>query len=179
MPKLETLRFGTLEYNAEDVICLPDGLVGMSNLRNWLMLEMGDDVPMKWFQLLDRGDFGFPVSQGYLFHDNYEIPLVQATLDKLGNQDPDHLTSVVITTIHAGGDRVTGNLLAPLLIDTETRRGVQLTLDDDRFGLQQEINYFKFGLAVQSQTTDDAFPGSVTAEAMCGNGANKREPAGV
>ncbi len=66
MPNFRTVRFGELDYRNEDVIHLPEGLVGMPQLRNWLILEMGDDVPMKWFQSLDRGDFGFPVSQAIL-----------------------------------------------------------------------------------------------------------------
>ena len=79
MPKFTTVRFGDLDYRQDDVIHLPEGLVGMPDLRNWLMLEMGDELPMKWFQSLDRGDFGFPVTQAYLFHDEYEFPVGEPT----------------------------------------------------------------------------------------------------
>jgi flagellar assembly factor FliW len=179
MPNFRTVRFGELDYRDEDVIHLPEGLVGMPQLRNWLILEMGDDVPMKWFQSLDRGDFGFPVSQAYLFHDDYEFPLSSATGTRLGNQHPDDIATLIITTIHAGGDKVTGNLLAPLVIDTETRRGVQLTLDDTSYGIQQEINYFKFGLAVNSETAEDTETVNNTADAMVENGAQIPETVGV
>ena len=179
MPNFRTVRFGELDYRDEDVIHLPEGLVGMPQLRNWLILEMGDDVPMKWFQSLDRGDFGFPVSQAYLFHDDYEFPLSYATRTRLGNQQPDDIATLIITTIHAGGDKVTGNLLAPLVIDTETRRGVQLTLDDTSYGIQQEINYFKFGLAVNSETAEDTETVNNTADAMVENGAQIPETVGV
>ena len=154
MPNFRTVRFGDLEYRNEDVVLLPEGLVGMPHLRSWLILEMGDNVPMKWFQSLDRGDFGFPVSEAYLFHDQYEFPLGKPTRERLGNRDPENIVTMVITTIHAGGDKVTGNLMAPLVIDSETRRGTQLTLDSSEYGVQQEINYFKFGLAVNSETAE-------------------------
>ena len=179
MPNFRTVRFGELDYRNEDVIHLPEGLVGMPQLRNWLILEMGDDVPMKWFQSLDRGDFGFPVSQAYLFHDDYEFALSVPTRTRLGNQHQDDIATLIITTIHAGGDKVTGNLLAPLVIDTETRRGVQLTLEDASYGIQQEINYFKFGLAVNSETAEDAGTVKDTADAMVVNGEQIPETAGV
>ncbi len=179
MPNFSTVRFGKLTYREEDIITLPDGLVGMPDLRHWLILEMGDDMPMKWFQSLDRGDFGFPVSQAYLFQDDYEVPLGQHTRRHLDNRSPDDLATLIITTIHPGGERVTGNLLAPLLLDTESRRGVQLTLDDERYGLRQEINYFKFGLAVKSETTEDGATADEAVDAMCGNGEPTPEPAGV
>jgi len=179
MPSFKTVRFGELSYNDENVIFLPEGIVGMSALQKWLMLDMGDDVPLKWFQSLDRGDFGFPVSEAYLFEDDYQVPLAKSTLERLCTADVDDLTALIITTIHPGGDRVTGNLLAPLLIDIVSRRGLQLALDDERYTLQREIDYFKFGLAVGRQTEQDGSPDSESAEAMCGNGMNIREPAGV
>jgi flagellar assembly factor FliW len=158
MPKFTTVRFGELEYNARDEIFLPDGLVGMASLKRWLILDMGEELPMKFFQSLDRGDFGFPITQPYFYHDEYEVKLSRNVRDQLGNQEADNLTTLIITTVHPGGNMVTGNLLAPLIIDAETRRGVQLTLDDEKFGIRQEINYFKFGLAVQSEASDNVAP---------------------
>lgn len=160
MPKFRTVRFGELQYLEKDVIHLPEGLVGMPNLRNWLILEMGEEMPMKWFQSLDRGDFGFPVTQPYLFSDDFEIELTAAMVNRLGNKEKDNIAVLVITTVHPGGTRVTGNLLAPLIIDTDTRRGLQMTLDDGKYGVRQEINYFKFGLAVKSDSSDNAESGS-------------------
>ena len=151
----------------------------MPDLCNWLILEMGDDIPMKWFQSLDRGDFGFPVSQAFLFHDEYDYPLSQPTRAGLGNKTPDDIATLIITTIHPGGAKVTGNLMAPLLIDTETRRGAQLTLDNPEYSTRQEINYFKFGLAVNSETAEDADITADAAEAMVENGETIPEPAGV
>lgn len=155
MPKFRTVRFGELDYDQGDLIHLTEGLVGMPNLKNWLILEMGDDVPMKWFQSLDRGDFGFPIAQPYLFHDDYEVSVQGGTLEKLGTAQDEDLVVLIITTVHPGGTKVTGNMLAPLVIDTETRRGVQLALDKSEYGMRQEINYFKFGLAVQSESAEN------------------------
>lgn len=158
MPKFRTVRFGELEYDPADEIILPEGLVGMANLKRWIILDMGDDLPMKFFQSLDRGDFGFPVSQPYLFRDEYDYHVPGGALKTLGNTAPENLTTLIITTVHPGGTKVTGNLVAPLVVDAETRRGIQLTLDDDQFDIRQEINYFKFGLAVQGDASDNGAP---------------------
>ena len=155
MPSFETLRFGDLAYRDEDIIRLPEGLLGMPDLRRWLILDMGDDVPLKWFQSLDRADFGFPVTEPYFYHDDYAVDVPDATRRSLGTRATEDLTTLIITTIHEGGEQVTGNLVAPLVLDTETRRGTQLILDSDRYSLRQDINYLKFGLAVTSDTSDN------------------------
>ena len=178
MPKFRTVQFGELQYKDGDVIHLPEGLVGMPALRNWLILDMGDDMPMRWFQSLDRGDFGFPITQPYLFQDEYEIDLTQSARNRLGNKQEDDLATLIITTVHPGGTQVTGNLLAPLVIDTETRRGLQFTQDDTKHSVRQEINYLKFGLAVNSDSDDNGSTGEdVTASEN--NTAETTEPAGV
>lgn len=183
MPKFMTVRFGEFEYREEDVIHLVEGLVGMPDLRSWIILEMGDDVPMKWFQSLERGDFGFPVAQPYLFHDDYEVKVGAGTKVKLNTQNPENLATLIITTVHPGGAKVTGNMLAPLVIDTESRFGCQLTIDDAKFSMRQEINYFKFGLAVESEASDNEqevnTEESAQAEASGNSTEFAREPAGV
>ncbi|MCB1183267.1 flagellar assembly protein FliW [bacterium] len=179
MPKFTTVRFGDLDYRQDDVIHLPEGLVGMPDLRNWLMLEMGDELPMKWFQSLDRGDFGFPVTQAYLFHDEYEFPVGEPTRRRLGNASLDDLATLIITTIHPGGDKVTGNLMAPLIVDSNTRRGAQLTLDTEDYSLRQEINYFKFGLAVGGESAENADTEQVSADTAAATGQEKPETVGV
>ena len=155
MPSFRTVRFGDLDYRDEDIICLPDGLLGMPTLNRWLILEMGDDVPMKWLQSLDRADFGFPVTEPYFFQDDYAVEVPDAVRRRLDTRATEDLTTLIITTIHPGGEKVTGNLVAPLVVDTETRRGIQLVLDAENHSLRQDINYLKFGLAVQSESLDN------------------------
>ncbi len=179
MPKFTTVRFGEFEYGEEDVIHLADGLVGMPNLQNWIILEMGDEVPMKWFQSLDRGDFGFPVTQPYMFHDDYEVKLGASIQTALGAKNAEDLATLIITTVHAGGAKVTGNMLAPLVVNPETKQGCQLTMDDARFSMRQEINYFKFGLAVKSDAADNEIESNTEKSAQAENQAKAMEPAGV
>ncbi len=191
MPKFRTVRFGELEYDSQDEIHLPEGLVGMVNLKRWLILDMGDDMPMKFFQSLDREDFGFPVTQPYFYHDEYDPKIPQGARKTIANKSDENLTTLIITTVHPGGTMVTGNLVAPLVIDSDSRKGIQLTLDNEKFGLRQEINYFKFGLAVQPEALDNELPesqeqGSSVADneeseeqAQAKAGAQNSEPVGV
>jgi flagellar assembly factor FliW len=155
MPKIKTVRFGELVYRDADVIRLPEGLVGMPDLCNWLVLEMGDDLPMKWFQSLDRGDFGFPVSQPAFFADSYDLPISPEAHPALTGDVGQWMAILIITTIYPGGTRITGNLLAPLVINVDTRQGCQLVLSDPSLSVQQEMNYLKFGLAVDAQSSEN------------------------
>jgi flagellar assembly factor FliW len=171
MPSFETTRFGVLTYESDDVITLPEGLIGLPQLRRWLMLDLDDDMPMRWLQSLDRPDFGVPVMPPVFFAEEYEIGGTRTVARKLGAaeaSEPEFVT-LIIATVHPGGERITGNLRAPLVMDVATRTGVQLALEDDRLSTREEIDYFKFGLAVAEPSQDNDSQETEAAE--------EREPA--
>jgi flagellar assembly factor FliW len=168
MPSFKTVRFGDLDYRDGDVITLPEGLLGMPTLQRWLMLEMGENVPMQWFQSLDRADFGFPVCPPHFFRDDYAVDVPASLAEHLGGGSAEDLVTLIITTVHPGGERVTGNLLAPMVIDSVSRHGAQVVQESDEYGIRQEIDYLKFGLAVNSGAVDN---GHAT------EGSTGREPA--
>lgn len=181
MPSFKTVRFGNLDYRDDDIVTLPEGLLGMPTLQRWLILEMGDDVPMKWFQSLDRADFGFPVCQPEFFLDTYAADVPRNVRERMGSGAPEDLVTLIITTVHPGGERVTGNLLAPMVIDTSTRCGAQLVQDSDEYGIRQEIDYLKFGLAVNSRSADngDGIESSADHDPAVTEGSETQESVGV
>lgn len=155
MPSFETMRFGVLDYEAENVIELPDGLIGLPELQRWLLLDMDGTLPMRWLQSLDRPDFGLPVMPPVFFAEEYEIEsstTVQRCLSAAGEPE---LVTLIIATVHPGGELITGNLRAPLVVDVATRQGAQIALEDDRLSTRHEIDYFKFGLAVAGECAEN------------------------
>lgn len=173
MATFETTRFGILEYDAADVIEISDGLIGLPSLQRWLLLDMDDNLPMRWLQSLDRPDFGVPVMPPVFFDAEFEIASTTTVRRKLSTAQAPDLVTLIIATVHAGGEKITGNLRAPLLIDTVTRKGAQLALEDDRLSTRMEIDYFKFGLAVTGESaendaleTNDAAPVAQASHAV-------------
>ncbi len=73
----------------------------------------------------------------------------------MANEGDAELVTLIIATVHPGGERITGNLRAPLVLDIATRRGAQIALDDDRLSTRQDIDYFKFGLAVAGEAVEN------------------------
>ena len=180
MPTVTTKRFGEVAYRSGDVVHLPNGLVGLPALRRWLVLDTGSGTPLRWFQSLDRGDFAFPVLPPEYYAEDCRIGGGWPGLP--ADDDPAGRWTLIITTVHPGGGVLTGNLLAPLVIDKASRRGVQVTLDDERYGVRHEIDYVKFGLA---ENTDSSDNGGAAGSARGGKAVvpeaavETPEPAGV
>ncbi len=167
MHSFKTARFGELSYADRDLITLPGGLVGLPHLRQWILLDMGDGLPLKWLQSVNDGNFGLPVTTPDFYDQDYAPRLPEETLRGMGGSVAEMVT-LIITTVYPGGERLTGNLAAPLVVQPATRRGAQVVLDDQRWPLQQEMDYVRFGLAAQAGAAVAADPAveliSVTPE---------------
>jgi flagellar assembly factor FliW len=155
MSTLQTTRIGSLEYGEQDVILLTEGLIGLPDLKRWILCDMDGQVPMKWLQSLDREHFCVPVTTPALFRDGYEVILPQAVCADLGGGRAEDYVVLIIATVHPGGERITGNLAAPLVVHGGTRRGVQLALEEPSLSMQEEIDYLKFGLAVSREGAEN------------------------
>ncbi len=150
MNSFHSTRFGDLDYREDRVITLDEGLVGLPRLRRWIVLDMDRDLPLKWLQSLDDPAFGLPVLSPDFYAAEAIVEEVGDAAARLGVAGGEDLAILIITTVHAGGTRLTGNLAAPLVVHAGTRRGAQVVLDDRRWPLRQEIDYARFGLAVQA-----------------------------
>lgn len=180
MPTCHTKRFGDVSYRSEDVIHLPAGVVGLPALRRWLLLEPAAFAPLRWLQSLDRPGFGFPVAAAALYGEAYA-----RSHDWCALVDWDRAVTpevLVVTTVQPDGTTITGNLLAPLVVDVRSGRGLQIVLDNGEYGVCHPIDYVKFGLAETSRSSDN--------DGAAGNGRGRRdadaeaavetpEPAGV
>jgi flagellar assembly factor FliW len=131
--KIKTLRFGQLEIDPQTVVTLPEGLVGLSDLKRFCLVETSPDRPLKWFQALDDPGLAFVIANPYLFCPDYSFEVSDEDLSFLGIESPEEVAIFVLLTIAGQGREVTANLVAPVVISSRTRKGKQVILNDPRY----------------------------------------------
>ncbi len=159
-----------------------DGLVGLPELKRWILVDMDPPLPMKWLQSLDRVAFRVPVADPGYFHGEYGFEVQAPVLERLGVADPQDLVVMVIATVAVGGDGITGNLSAPLLVNSKNRNGLQMILVDERWNLRHPIDQARFGRAcrdVRSVGVADGRPTAVDKDRIGGYAAGSRETGNV
>lgn len=144
---IENSRVGTVEFEEEDLIRFPSGLVGLSSRRRFLLLDFDEDVPLAWLQCIDDPNFGLPVAEPGIFVPDYQIEASRETLAELEIDSVEEVAILVVTTVHAGGVMVTGNLRAPLLVNTRNRVGRQVVFDRNDLELRALVDPVAFAQA--------------------------------
>ncbi len=146
--RIESERLGALDVDDASVITFPRGLIGLPGRKRFVILEFGEGIPLGWMQCVDDGAFGLPVSDPQIFRPEYRVEASSPDVSDLELESAEDAVILVVTTVGAGGDLMTGNLRAPLLVNTRNRIGQQIVLDGPDAELRVEVDPLAFAQAV-------------------------------
>lgn len=140
---IQTDFYGEVEYSEKDLITIPDGLFGFADLKYYLPLSLneGDDSVIM-LQSTEQCQIAFVlINPGSLCPD-YTPVLTPEDLSCLDASDSGELSYYSICVIRDNYLESTVNLKCPLAINPDTRKGMQLILDDSRYGYRHCLSSF-------------------------------------
>jgi flagellar assembly factor FliW len=111
----ESIRFGTVEIAAEDVIEFPFGLIGLGGLR-YTLLDRNPGSGFLWLHAVDNPALALPVVSPHQFFSTFTLEIAPEDRERTGIEDA--TGAQLYVTIRATPDPadITANLRAPLLI---------------------------------------------------------------
>ncbi|MBI4849270.1 MAG: flagellar assembly protein FliW [Nitrospirae bacterium] len=131
MIKFGTARFGDLEVREEKIITFPEGIVGLPDLKKFILIDH-KDTPLKWLQSLDDPDMAFIVASPEFVAAEFQINLDKTVREYIELENDDDL--VVLVIMRVSGEDVIANFQGPLIVNVSNMRGVQIILDSpDKF----------------------------------------------
>lgn len=136
---IQTTRFGQVEITAEDLFEFPEGLVGFSNLRKFVLLDDPAEEVFAWLQSCERPEIAFPVLEPEFFAANYKFTLTKSDMEALGIKTLDRVKVFCIVTIPENPMDMTANLKAPILINIPDRKARQCVLQDNNLAIREPI----------------------------------------
>lgn len=113
------------------------GLPGFPHARRFALFQHDQDSPFSWLACLDDPELAFVVTDPRLFFPDYAPGIPTRSLEALGSDATGPFDLLAIANL--SGSAPCLNLAAPLVVDAETRRGVQVVLDDERHAISQAL----------------------------------------
>ena len=105
------------------------GLPGFPGERRFALVRWGAfEGPYSLMVDLDDNDVRFLVMPPYVFFPDYVVDLDDAIAAKIHLERPEDCLLLVIVTLGAKPEDATANLLGPIVINLQTREGVQAVL---------------------------------------------------
>ncbi len=136
--KIYTKRFGEIIVRTQDIVTFPDGLVGFSSKRRFVVLKETDG-PFFWMQSLEDPALAFVITNPLIFVPDYRIRIHRSQLQLIELEDLSKGELWVLVSIRHNPLRVSINLQGPVLVNKANRLAVQLVLDSQEYPLRYEI----------------------------------------
>jgi flagellar assembly factor FliW len=125
-------RFGEIEYQEENLLHFPEGLIGFEQLRDFIVMPNEKEGPLFWIQSVEDPQVAFVLTDPTNFFQDYRVVPDQRERQKLQLKEDDEWFSLTVVTVHP--DRqVTLNMAAPILFAPNTNCAIQVILDGTQY----------------------------------------------
>lgn len=135
--QVQTSRFGTVDVSDDRVITFPKGLLGFGNHRRFCLLQPNDDACFFWLQSAEDPELAFVITDPNLFIQEYQVPIRSEQMEDLRLEKLDDAQVFVI--VNKVGEKLTGNLQGPLVVNTVKKVAEQFVLAEKRWTTRHEL----------------------------------------
>ncbi|MFZ9915765.1 MAG: flagellar assembly protein FliW [Phycisphaerales bacterium] len=134
---IQTTRFGPVEIDESRTLEFPAGLLGFSNYKKFALLQPDDNGVFFWLQSTESADLAFVVTDPALWLPDYQANIRKEQMDELGlNETSD---AQVLVIVNKRDNSLTANLQGPLVVNSTTRRAMQLVLAEKKWSTRHEL----------------------------------------
>lgn len=141
--RIQTKWFGKIEIDKDKVITFDRGIIGFDEFKQFTIVydaQKDAQSSTMWLQSLDEVSLALPVIKPELIFEKYDPIVEDELINSLGENIKDAELLVLVTlTVTQDIKEMTCNLKAPIIINVDTMRGVQLIADNDDYMVRYPI----------------------------------------
>ncbi len=138
---VKTKHFGEIELSENKIISFDHGILGFEECRRFTLLYHSEEdrSEISWLQCLDEPDLALPVIHPFLIKNDYNPEIEDELLKPLGKVTEDNLVVLISITVPGDITKMSANLKAPFIINTQTRKGAQLIAENADYEIKYSI----------------------------------------
>jgi flagellar assembly factor FliW len=139
--KIKADQLKGAEIGEGKIISLPGGMPGFVECKRFVIIEREETWPFYVFQCMDDKDLSFFIMNPFLFKPDYEVNLDQVIREMkwLADDHKDIKVHVIVNTTAGIPEKITANLLGPLIINTRNNEAAQLVLHNSPYSHKHPI----------------------------------------
>ena len=136
--KIQTRYFGEVEFEEKRIIEFKEGIPGFKEFKQYIIIE-DPESPFVYLQNVEDGEVSFIIINPYLLKEDYTIDIKDTYISTLGGGTAEQFSVFVIATVMNDLEDATVNLLAPIVVQNETRQGMQVILENTSYTTKHKI----------------------------------------
>ncbi|MBE5963187.1 MAG: flagellar assembly protein FliW [Lachnospiraceae bacterium] len=143
---VKTKYFGEIELTEDKVITFENGIFGFEDYKRYTLLydveEKGKRI-ISWLQNLEEETLALPVISPEFVFPGYDPSVPSEIIESLGTLNDDNAVVLLTLTVPSDLTKMTANLKAPIIINSETKKGCQVVAENSDYMVKYNV-YDKF-----------------------------------
>lgn len=146
---VKTKFSGDVDLPEEKILTFDRGLIGLGDYKKYTILYdcEKEDTNISWLQSVDEPALALPVIRPWLVKEDYNPTVEDELLTSLGELTEENLVILLTMTVPSDIKEMTVNLKAPIVINADTRKGVQIIVENQDY----EVKYKVYEILGQKQ----------------------------
>lgn len=139
---VKTKHFGEIDLDEEKIITFENGIMGFEYCTKFTILydNSKDEIPtISWLQSLDEVEVALPIINPLIIKEDYNPVMEEEILKPLGDLNEDNIAVFLIMTIPSDLTKMTVNLKAPIIANSDTKQGMQVIAENKDYEVKYNI----------------------------------------
>lgn len=139
---VKTKCFGEIEIGEEKIITFETGLFGFEEYKKYTILfdlEKEGKERISWLQSLEEPTLAFPMISPLAVKSDYNPSVSEGEIKALEPLTEENMAMFLILTVPGDITKMTANLKAPIVINSDTRVGAQVVADNSDYEVRYEV----------------------------------------
>lgn len=138
---INTKYLGELNIDEKNILYFPNGLLGFENSKEFVLLDVPENPYFKFLQDIHNSYISFLLINPWDFFKGYDVELPDEDIQKLdiNSKEENHMVIYSVVTLGQEFKTSTSNLLAPIVINLEIKKGRQFILNDSIYTTKHKL----------------------------------------
>lgn len=140
--KANTRLFGEIDIPEEKILQFDNGVLGFENCKKFTIIydtSKESETSISWLQCMDEPELAFPIINPFFVMDDYNPVVETELLTGLGELNDDNTLLFVLVNIKSDITKLTANMKAPVIINSDTRKGAQAIAENQEYQIKYNI----------------------------------------
>lgn len=140
---ITTKYFGEIDLEEEKIIHFDNGIIGFESCKDYTVLydiDSEDSTNISWLQSVDEPALALPVINPMYIKSDYNPVVDDELLKPLGELIDENIVLLVTLTVPSDVSKTTVNLMAPIVLNADTRKGCQIILEEALYPIKYNVS---------------------------------------
>lgn len=140
--QIKTKHFGEIELGEDKIITFDSGIMGFEEYKRYTILfdiEESEKPIISWLQCIEEPGIAIPVINPLYVREDYNPTVEDEYLNPIGELTDENILVLLTVTVPSDVTQVSANLKAPFIINSDTRKGVQVIVENNDYPVRYNI----------------------------------------